>query len=74
MFRIRYFPPGSLSFEPLGTMFIMHRDGSRVKAKSRPRERFHQKIKFVESRAYAMPSVNRVWIKRAPPELFDSKG
>ena len=24
MFRIRYFLPGSLSFEPLGTRFIMH--------------------------------------------------
>ncbi len=23
-FQIRYFPPGSLSFEPLGTMFMMH--------------------------------------------------
>jgi len=24
MFRIRYFLPGSLSFEPLGTTFIMY--------------------------------------------------
>jgi len=29
-FQIRYFPPGSLSFEPLGTIHIMHRIGTGV--------------------------------------------
>jgi hypothetical protein len=32
-FRIRYFPPGSLSFEPLGTGSIMRQTEFRVKMK-----------------------------------------
>ena len=31
LFRIRYFPPGSLSFEPLGTLAIMRLDPDTVK-------------------------------------------
>jgi hypothetical protein len=34
-FQLRYFPLGSLSFEPLGTTLIMHRVLSRVKGKIR---------------------------------------
>jgi hypothetical protein len=30
-FQIRYFPPGSLSFEPLGTIVIMRLVGVTVK-------------------------------------------
>jgi hypothetical protein len=30
-FQIRYFPPGSLSFEPLGTIVIMRPDPITVK-------------------------------------------
>jgi hypothetical protein len=29
-FQIRYFLPGSLSFEPLGTIYIMHPMGAGV--------------------------------------------
>jgi hypothetical protein len=43
-FRIRYFPPGSLSFEPLGTIYIMHRDVFWVKNKNVSFHWFHQII------------------------------
>jgi hypothetical protein len=47
-FRIRYFPPGSLSFEPLGTILIMLLGVSYVNRKTDRLRLFEQKLFNVE--------------------------
>jgi hypothetical protein len=69
-FQIRYFPPGSLSFEPLGTIVMMLLSAVTVKLKENERWHFPQEISLIESVIYEDRSVEDLWIKQLLLNLF----